>query len=85
MAENGKKGGNARDGNNPRNVTETDLAGRKMGENSLQGDDQHNVHNQRHAVPDEKTETDDIIEGLEKMDKDERARRESGKKDPSKE
>ncbi|WP_424932383.1 hypothetical protein [Amaricoccus macauensis] len=61
-------------------ITETDLASDKMGYNRLQGDDQEQVHNQRQAVPDEKTETDGIIESLEKMDKDVRAERDLGKK-----
>lgn len=61
------------------NITETDLAQDKMGDNALQGDDQANVRNQRHAVPDVKTETDGIIESLEKLDKDVRAERDLGK------
>jgi len=58
-----------------KDLKETDLAQDKMGKNSLQGDDQARVRNQRHAVPDAKTETDSIIESLEKLDKDTRARR----------
>jgi hypothetical protein len=60
-------------------VTESDLAQDKMGNNQLQGDDQSNVRNQRHARPDTKTETDGIIESLEKLDKDVRAKRDLGK------
>jgi hypothetical protein len=60
-------------------VTENDLAQDKMGNNQLQGDDQSNVRNQRHSVPDTKTETDGIIESLEKLDKDVRATRDLGK------
>ena len=60
-------------------VRESDLANQKMGDNQLQGDDQLNVRNQRHAVPDQKQETDGIIEGLEKLDKDVRAERDLGK------
>lgn len=60
-------------------LTETDLASRKMGRNSLQGDDQANVRNQRHAVPDAKQEADDVIESFEKLDKDVRAKRDLGK------
>lgn len=66
-------------GDEDKPLTETDLASDKMGNNKLQGDDQLRVHNQRQAVPDEKTETDDIIESLEKMDKDVRAREDLGK------
>ncbi|PHR19620.1 MAG: hypothetical protein COA37_16975 [Hoeflea sp.] len=61
-------------------LTESDLAQDKMGDNSLQGNDQSNVRNQRHAVPDVKQTPDDgVIESLEKMDKDVRAERELGK------
>ena len=49
-----------------KDLTEADLAQTKMGDNSLQGNDQSNVRNQRHAVPDVKLETDGIIESLEK-------------------
>ena len=63
----------------PEDLTETDLAGRKMGDNKLQGNDQLSVRNQRHAVPDVKQETDDVIDSLEKLDKDECARRDLGK------
>lgn len=60
-------------------INETDLAQDKMGDNALQGDDQRNVRNQRHAVPDVRTETDNVIESLEKLDKDVRAKRDLGK------
>jgi hypothetical protein len=63
----------------PEDLTEADLAGRKMGNNKLQGNDQLSVRNQRHAVPDVKQETDEVIDSLEKLDKDERARRDLGK------
>ena len=66
--------------NTSKNLTEADLAQDKMGDNSLQGDDQANVRNQRHAVPDVTQEPDDgVIDGLEKMDKDVRAERDLGK------
>lgn len=65
---------------NNTNLTESDLAQDKMGDNALQGDDQANVRNQRHAVPDVKQQPDDgVVESLEKMDKDVRAERELGK------
>ena len=58
-------------------TTETDLAGDIMGRNKLQGDDQENVHNERHARPDTKDEADaGPVESFEMLDKDERARRE---------
>ncbi|WP_417425288.1 hypothetical protein [Hoeflea sp.] len=61
-------------------LTETDLAQDKMGDNDLQGNDQANVRNQRHAVPDVKQNADDgVKESLRKMDKDIRAREELGK------
>jgi len=57
----------------------SDLASEEMGNNSLQGDDQDNVRNQRHAVPDVKTDADDVVESFEKLDKDVRARKDLGK------
>ena len=61
-------------------LTESDLAQDKMGDNSLQGDDQANVRNQRQAVPDVKQEPDkSVVESLKKMDKEVRAERELGK------
>lgn len=53
---------------------ESNLAQERMGRNSLQGDDQLSVRNERHAVPDVKPDADDIIESFEKRDKDKRAR-----------
>lgn len=58
-------------------VTETDLAQDRMGNNQLQGNDQENVHNQRHAVPDVKTETEGVVESFENMDPETRAKREN--------
>jgi hypothetical protein len=60
-------------------LTETDLAEDKTGNNQLQGNDQGNVHNQRHAQPDTKTDTDGVVESYEKLDKDVRAKRDLGK------
>ncbi len=61
-------------------LTEADLAQDKMGDNSLQGNDQANVRNQRQAVPDVKQKPDDgVVDSLEKMDKDVRAEKELGK------
>lgn len=66
--------------NEPRRLTETDLAQDKMGNNALQGNDQAAVHSQRHAVAGvKKTPDDGVIDSLEKMDKDVRAKRELGK------
>jgi len=61
-------------------LTQTDLASDIMGNNSLQGDDQAKVRNQRHAVPDVKQEADEsLIDTFEKADKDVRAQRDLGK------
>lgn len=61
-------------------ITETDLASEKMGRNKLQGDDQSQVRNQRHAVPDVKQNADrSHSETAEKTDKDVRAKRDLGK------
>ena len=66
--------------NKTERLSESDLAQDKMGDNSLQGNDQGNVRNQRQAVPDVKQEPDDSgVESLEKIDKDVRAERELGK------
>lgn len=60
-------------------LTETDLAQKKMGRNDLQGDDQDNVRNERHAVPEAKKQTDGVVESFRKLDKDERARKDLNK------
>lgn len=61
-------------------LSEADIAQDKMGDNSLQGNDQSNVRNQRQAVPDVKQTPDDgVAETLEKIDKDVRAERDLGK------
>lgn len=60
-------------------LTRSDIASGEMGRNSLQGDDQANVRNERHAVPDVKTEADGVIESFRKLDKDVRAREDLGK------
>ena len=66
--------------NKTKDLTESDLASDKMGDNSLQGNDQANVRNQRQAVPDVRQKPDDgVVESLEKMDKDVRAEKELGK------
>ncbi len=70
MAENNAK---------PGKMTEADLAQQKMGKNSLQGDDQANVRNQRQSVPDVKTETDGVKESFRKLDKDVRAKEDLNK------
>lgn len=62
-------------------VLETDLANDKMGNNELQGNDQEDVRNQRHAVPDAKVETEGVIESFENMDPKLRAKRENAKRE----
>lgn len=60
-------------------TTRTDLSQDIMGRNSLQGDDQSNVRNQRQAQPDVKQTTDGVIESFKKLDKDVRAKTDLGK------
>jgi hypothetical protein len=60
-------------------LTRSDIASEEMGRNSLQGDNQANVRNERHAVPDVKTDTDGVVESFRKLDKDTRAREDLGK------
>jgi len=60
-------------------IFESDLAQDITGRNSLQGNDQQNVHNERRAVPNERGEADDLLETYEKSDKDIRAKRDLGK------
>lgn len=54
---------------------ETDLAQDIQGRNKLQGDDQSHVRNERHAVPDERKETESVVESFEHLDPRKRARR----------
>lgn len=61
------------------NLSRSDLASDEMGNNRLQAKDQSSVRNQRKAVPDVKQETDGVIESFQKLDKDERAKRDLGK------
>lgn len=62
-----------------RKLTRSDIASEEMGRNSLQGDDQANVRNERQAAPDVKNDTDGIVESFRKLDKDKRAREDLGK------
>lgn len=65
--------------NRANKTRETDLANQKTGRNSLQGDDQLSVRNQRHAQPDARREADEVMESFEKMNKEKRARTDLGK------
>ena len=60
-------------------TTRTDLAQDIMGRNSLQGNDQSNVRNQRQAQANVKLATDGVIESFEKLDKNVRAETDLGK------
>lgn len=60
-------------------LTESNLDNRRMGRNSLQGDDQTSVRNQREALPEERQQADDLEESFRKLDKDVRARTDLGK------
>lgn len=60
-------------------LKETDLANQKTGRNSLQGDDQLSVRNQRHEQPDTRRDPDETMESFEKMNKDKRAQTDLGK------
>lgn len=46
-----------------------DMPSQVQGNNQLHGNDQVAVHNQRHAVPDAKAETDGVVESFEKLEK----------------
>lgn len=61
-------------------LAESDLASDTMGRNGLQGNDQENVRNERHSLPEEKAETDGVLESFEKSGKEERAERDSERK-----
>ena len=56
-----------------------DIASVIKGRNSLHGNDQGKVHNERISMADEKRETEGIIESFENMDPKVRAARENGK------
>ena len=60
-------------------LRETDLSNDRMGRNSLQGDDQSSVRNERQAQPETRLEPDELMESFEKMDKEKRARADLGK------
>ena len=70
----GAKGATTTDG-----LTETDLAADIMGDNSLQGNDQLNVQNERKAQADALQESTGVVESAKRMDKDYRAQTELGK------
>ncbi len=70
----GRKGGVEHVGDTPPDAFDRDdFAADIQGRNSLQGNDQKRVHNERRAVPDAKRETDGVVESFEKLDKKRRA------------
>ena len=60
-------------------LDEHDLASDIMGKNKLHGDNQNDHVNQRQAQAEAKSDTDDLLESFEKLDKDVRAERDLGK------
>lgn len=63
----------------PRDLREGDIDSERMGRNSLQGDYQANVRNERQSQPGERPEPDDMQDSFRKLDKDARARLDLGK------
>ncbi|MYZ48803.1 hypothetical protein [Propylenella binzhouense] len=59
----------------PEALDQDDLASDIHGRNSLQGNDQSRVHNEREAVADSKRETEGLIESFERADPKKRAPR----------
>lgn len=53
-------------------LTGGDFADEKAGKNSMQGNDQSQVRNQRHAVPGAKAEAEGVVESFRKEEKRER-------------
>ena len=60
-------------------LTEADLASDIQGNNQLQGNDQHNVQNERKAQAEVLQESSSIVENAKRMDPDYRAQTEMGK------
>lgn len=60
-------------------TTEASLDNERMGRNALQGNDQHQVRNERQAMPEERSEPDDVVESFAKLDKEKRAKEDLGK------
>lgn len=68
-------------------IDQADIDNERMGRNSLQGEDQQQVRNERQTVPDERRKADGVIESFRKLDKDVRARTDLNKgatRDPRK-
>ncbi|ODN70101.1 hypothetical protein [Methylobrevis pamukkalensis] len=47
---------------------ESDLAQDRMGTNRLEANDQNRVRNQRHTMPEEKRETEGVVESFETLE-----------------
>lgn len=58
----------------PGKLREPDIDADRMGRNSLQGDDQQSVRNERQAMPDEREQADEMEDSFRKLDKEARAR-----------
>ena len=66
----GSKNGHQHVGDtSPEAFDQDDIASDIKGRNSLQGNDQVRVHNQRVDVPDSKRETEGVIESFEKSER----------------
>ena len=63
-----------RDRTREQETTDATIDSERMGRNSLQGDDQKSVRNERQSQPDERGQADDMDESFDKLDKVERAR-----------
>lgn len=64
----------------PQRPNQGDLDNERMGRNSLQGNDQGSVRNERQAIPGRRNREDgSVIDSFRKMDKDRRAEQELGK------
>lgn len=63
-----------RDRTRERDTTEATIDNERMGRNSLQGDEQESVRNERQSQPDERGQADDMDESFDKLDKEKRAR-----------
>jgi hypothetical protein len=59
----------------PDALDQDDFANEIHGRNSLRGNDQGRVHNERRTMPDEKRETEGLIESFEKLDPQKRVER----------
>jgi hypothetical protein len=79
----GRKSGVEHVGDTPPDALDRDdFANEIHGRNSLQGNDQKGVHNERRTMAQEKRETEGLIESFENMDPKTRAERGTQGRDP---